>query len=97
MFLLAIAQISYQAISTHDPSFDVAMESAHIQRLFPDTSVLLQQLKPGTTFDVSVCAETSVGCGSYRNLTVTTDIAREFEKTVIKIVVVTFGILEIAI
>jgi len=68
-------QISYQAISTHDPSFDVAMESAHIQRLFPDTSVLLQQLKPGTTFDVSVCAETSVGCGSYRNLTVTTDIA----------------------
>jgi len=68
-------QISYQAISTHDPSFDVAMESAHIQRLFPDTSLLLQQLKPGTTFDVSVCAETSVGCGSYKNLTVTTDIA----------------------
>jgi len=68
-------QISYQATSSHDPSFNVKYEKAHIERSFPDRSINLTSLKPGTTHNITICAETLVGCGPIVSLQVDTHIA----------------------
>lgn len=74
-FLLTLLQITYNALSSSDPSADVTNQRGRIFKLSNETSHVFQGLYPGTTYIFNIKASTIKGFGPPVSITIITKIA----------------------
>lgn len=74
-FSLTLLQITYNALSSSDPSADVTNQRGRIFKLSNETSHVFQGLYPGTTYIFTIKASTIKGFGPPVSITIITKIA----------------------
>lgn len=80
-FIHATSQVSYKALSSFDPDFDLSNQSGKVLKLANETSHTFSSLYPGSTYSFTIRASTIKGFGPPASSQFTTKISGGFQSS----------------